>query len=218
MPTPITTVTKAFTYNIADELFGNTTVDGRTASASYTGPDRVWIFVDETTGQLSRQYPPLTSQEDGGDVPVPNGTIRVEVTAEDDIQILAMLKEEFVTYSDVTTTSEALPEGYGSVEFNNTATLSETYDVDDLVRNIDNNTWNDLPLIDDGITWEQLISSRNVQLGASDGRISPDMPDSVKQPWIDYRQLLRDFPAAYGYGTDSEVAAWKVQFPEQPED
>jgi hypothetical protein len=218
MPTPITTVTKTFTYNIADELFGNTVEDGRTADASYTGPDRVWVFVDENTGQLTRIYPPLTSQEDGGEVPVPVGTVRVEVTAENDIQILAMLKEDCVTYTDTTQTTEALPAGYGSVLYNNTATLSETYDLDDLVRDFDTNTWNSLPLIDDGITWDQLIASRNVQLGASDGRISPDMPDAVKAPWVEYRQLLRDFPAAYGHGTENEVAAWKVQFPEQPED
>ena len=218
MPTPITTITKAFTYNIADELFGNTVADARTADASYTGPDRVWVFVDETTGALSRQYPPLTSLEDGGEVPEPAGTVRVLVTAEDDIQQLAMFKEDGVTYADVTQISEALPAGYGNVLYNNKATLSETHDLDDLVYDIDNSTWNDLPLIDDGITWEQIISSRNVMLGASDGRISPDMPDAVKAPWVAYRTLLRDLPAAYGYGTDSEIAAWKVQLPEQPED
>lgn len=218
MPTPITTVTKTFTYNIADELFGNTVVDGRTADASYTGPDRVWVFVDETTGALSGQYPPLTSLEDGGDVPVPAGNIRVLVTAADDIQHLAMFKEDCVTYTDTTQITEALPAGYGDVLYNNKATLSETHDLSDLVRNLVNNTWNALPLIDDGITWDQIISSRNVMLGASDGRISPDMPDAVKAPWVAYRTLLRDLPAAYGHGTDSEVAAWKVQLPEQPED
>jgi hypothetical protein len=218
MPTPITQITKAFTFNIADEIFGSTATENRTADASYTGPDRVWVFVDAETGKLSRQYPPLTSIEDGADVPVPFGTHRVEVTAENDIQILAMFKENYVTYADTTKITEALPEGYGSVEYNNKATLSETYSLDDLVYDIEANTWKDIPFYDDEITWDQLISSRNTMLAASDGKISPDMPDSVKQPWVTYRQLLRDFPAAYGYGTDNQVDAWKVQFPEQPED
>lgn len=218
MPTPITTITKAFTYNIADTLFGSTTTEGKTAHASYTGPDRLWVFVDAETGALSRQYPPLTSQEDGGDVPVPFGTHRVEITAENNIQLLAMFKEDGVTYDDVTQTTEALPEGYGSVLYNNTATLSETHSLSDLVYDLINNTWKDFPLIDDGITWEQLIASRNTMLAASDGKISPDMPDAIKQPILTYRQALRDLPAAYGYGTENEVDAWKVQFPEQPGD
>jgi hypothetical protein len=216
MPTPITTITKAFTYNIADTLFGNTATEGRTASASYTGPDRVWVFVDAETGALSRQYPPLTSQEDGGDVPVPFGTHRVEITAENDIKLLAMFKENCVTYDDVTQTTEALPEPYGSVLYNNKATLGETHSLDDLVYDIDNSTWNTMPLIDDGITWDQILNSRNSMLAATDGKISPDMPDAIKQPWVTYRQALRDLPAAYNYGTDTEIAAWKVQFPVQP--
>ena len=218
MPTPITEITKTFTYTIADEIFGNTATENRTAEATYTGPDRIWAFVHTDTGRLSRQSPPLTSQDDGDEVPVPVGTHRVEVTAENDIQILAMFKEDCVTYSDTTQSSEALPEGYGSVLYNNKATLGETYSIDDLTYDIDSSSWNDIPFYNDEITWDQLISSRNAMLGSTDGRISPDMPDSVKQPWITFRQLLRDLPAAYGYGTENEVAAWKVQFPEHPED
>lgn len=218
MPTPITEITKSFTYNIADEIFGNTATENRTADASYTGPDRIWVFVDTETGAFSRACPPLTSQDDGADVPVPGGTHRVEVTAENDILILAMFREDCVTYADTTQLTEELPEGYGSVLYNNKATLAETYSIDDLTYNIETSLWNDIPFYNDEITWDQLISSRNAMLGSTDGRISPDMPDAIKQPWITFRQLLRDFPAAYGYGTDNEVDAWKVQFPEQPED
>jgi hypothetical protein len=81
---------------------------------------------------------------------------------------------------------------------------------------IDNSTWNTMPLIDDGITWDQILNSRNSMLAATDGKISPDMPDAIKQPWVTYRQALRDLPAAYNYGTDTEIAAWKVQIPVQP--
>jgi hypothetical protein len=37
------------------------------------------------------------------------------------------------------------------------------------------------------------------------------MPDSIKQPWIDYRQALRDLPTQW-QGVDT----WKVEFPEEP--
>jgi hypothetical protein len=121
MPTPITNATHSFTYNIADKLYAKTNLMNRTASASYTGPDRIWVFVDEATGNFSRISPPLTSQEDGPDVPVPVGHVRVEVTAADDTMIIAMLLEELVTYDDTSLTTESLPDPYGTLSFNATA-------------------------------------------------------------------------------------------------
>ena len=218
MPTPITNATHSFTYNIADNLYAKTNLMNRTASASYTGPDRVWVFVDETTGNFSRISPPLTSQDDGADVPVPAGHVRVEITAADDTMIIAMLLEELVTYEDTSLTTESLPDPYGTLSFNATATLSQTYDVDDLSYDIEASTWRPLNYIDAPQDWDDVINHRNGALTGSDGKISPDMPDSVKQPWIDFRQALRDLPSVYGYGTDSEVEAWKVKFPEHPEE
>ncbi len=63
MPTPITTTTETFTYNIADVLYSTSTSLARTATATYTGPDRIWVFVDSTTGLFSDVQPPLTSVE-----------------------------------------------------------------------------------------------------------------------------------------------------------
>jgi len=218
MPTPITNATQSFTYKIADKLYAQTDSMNKTASASYTGPDRVWVFVDENTGDFSRISPPLTSQEDGGAVPVPVGHVRVEVTAANDPMIISMLLEEHVTYADTSLTTESLPSPYGTVSFNTTATLSQTYDVDDLSYDIATSQWRTLEYIDAPQDWDDVINHRNGALTGSDGKISPDMPDAVKQPWIDFRQALRDLPSVYGYGTDSEVEAWKVEFPEHPED
>lgn len=215
MPTPITTVTKSFTYNIADSLYETTNSLNKTASATYEGPDRVWVFVKNDSGEISIDSPPLTSQEDGGSVPVPLGTTRVEVTAENDIVVLAMLKENHVTYADTSMITENLPDG-NTIEYNNSPALSQTYDISNLRYNLDSNTWTGFDFITSGVTWEYVIARRNTALLGSDGKISPDMPDSVKQPWIEYRQALRDLPVTYGKGTDSEVEAWKVEFPNPP--
>lgn len=218
MPTPITEITKEFTYKIADSIYAATDLNNRTAAAVYTGPDRIWVFVNNETGDFSRISPPLTSLEDGDAVPVPIGHIRVEIVAEDNPMIISLIKEDCVTYSDTSLTTENLPEPYGSVSFNTFPSLSQTYNVDELSYNIEEDSWRPLNYITSHTTWQNIISSRNVMLTASDGRISPDMPDAVKQPWITYRQALRDLPAVYGYGTDNEIASWKVKFPEQPED
>jgi len=216
MPTPITNITKAFTYKIADEIYSASGAANRTADASYTGPDRVWIFVDETTGKFSFVSPALTTLEDGGEVPVPGGHVRVLVTAEDDMLMLALLKEDCVTYNDTSQTTEALPGDYGTVSFDTKPDLSETHDLSEAVYNIAGSAWEENDFIEPPITWDNIISHRNNALAASDGKISTDMPTSVKQPWIDYRAALRDAPAVYGYGTADETVAWKVKLPAQP--
>ena len=40
------------------------------------------------------------------------------------------------------------------------------------------------------------LAVRNKILEDTDGRISSDMPQSIQQQWIDYRNLLRDLPDA----------------------
>ena len=46
-------------------------------------------------------------------------------------------------------------------------------------------------------------------LVATDSKISPDMPDSVKAPWVEVRTKLRDLPA-----TESDPE--NVTFPTSP--
>jgi hypothetical protein len=215
MPTPITETTVEFTYKIADTLYAATDLDNRTASASYTGPDRTWIFVDEDTGRWNRVYPPLTSQEDGDSVPVPIGTKRIEIVAVDNPMIIALIYENKVTYADVSKITEVLPNG-STVEYNAVAELGETHNVDGLTYNFETNSWNTLAYVDSTITWDDVLNHRNGALTGSDGKISPDMPTAVKEPWLTFRQALRDLPSTFGYGTDSEVDAWKVQFPTHP--
>jgi hypothetical protein len=73
-------------------------------------------------------------------------------------------------------------------------------------------------LVEPHVTWDQIIDARNGALTATDGKISPDQPDAIKQPWITYRQALRDLPATFNYGDADEIEAWKVNMPATPED
>ncbi len=216
MPTPITTQTTSFTYDIADSIYASTSTQSRSATGTYTGPDRVWVFVDSVTNILQLAFAPLTTHEDGADVPTPSGTIKVEVTADDNPTIIAMLKEDCVTYNDVSTVDEILPDGT-VFTVNSTATLSQTYHRENLTYDVSTNTWDLGEFIAAPLTWDNVIAFRNNMLTASDGKISPDMPDSVKQPWIAYRQALRDLPTTFGYGTENETEAWKVNYPQSPE-
>lgn len=217
MPTPITETTVSFTYDIADAMYASTNNDGRTGSGSYTGPDRVWVFVDSETNKFSQVQQPLTSMEDGADVPTPIGHRKVEVVAADTPAIIASIMEQFgyVTYDDESQVTETLPDG-SICRYNTTASLSQTYNKDGLTHDGSAWTW---PAFEQApLTWDDVIEARNGALIASDGRISPDMPDDVKAPWIAYRTALRNLPVTFKRGEADEIEAWKVEMPTHPED
>jgi hypothetical protein len=94
--------------------------------------------------------------------------------------------------------------------------VAQTYDLARVSFSLEAGQWNTPPYLESPIAWSDVINSRNAKLTASDGRIAPDMPENLKAMWIEYRQKLRDLPALYGYGTENEIAAWKVVFPVYP--
>lgn len=215
MPKPVTETTITFTYNIADELFSSSSSQNRTASATYTGPDRVWVCVNEETGDYDPQHGTLTLAEDADETPIPFGTRKVEVVASEDPIIIALFHPQNTETLDQSTVTETMPDGT-EYSYNDKPTVDQTYELDDLIHN--GTEWVLPAFKQSDMSWENIIHIRNNMLLASDGKISPDQPDSIKQPWIDFRQTLRDFPATYGYGTDSEIPAWKVLIPTAPGD
>jgi hypothetical protein len=62
-------------------------------------------------------------------------------------------------------------------------------------------------------TDEFIRRERNSRLSASDGKIAPDMPEEMKQKWLDYRQKLRDLPDDW-----ADVPNFLIQFPRPPDD
>lgn len=215
MPTPITNTTVNFTYKVADELFSTSDAAGKTATATYTGPDRIWVFVDADTGEFNRTFPDLTTKEDGADVPTPVGMHKVEIVAEDDPLIISIIKADCVTTENQTQEAELLPDG-NTLKINNPADVDQTYDIESLVYDIESGSWNTPAYRQSTVTWDDIINARNTMLGATDGKIAPDMPAELKQKWIDFRQKLRDLPATLGKGTENEVPAWKVMLPQEP--
>lgn len=215
MRTPITETTVTFTYPIADELYSTSNSLNRTATASYTGPDRIFVFVNAETGDYNPADRVLTTEDEGGDIPVPFGSRRVVVTAAADPAIIALFLPQKVTVQDQTRIVETLPNGE-EYSYNGTATIDQTYNLDFLMH--DGEQWVLPAFKEPFVTWDEIKANRTNMLLASDGKIAPDQPDSVKQPWIDYRRTLRDLPATFGYGTANEVAAWKISMPKPPGD
>tara|TARA_B100001250_G_scaffold370549_1_gene354780 strand:+ start:143 stop:955 length:813 start_codon:yes stop_codon:yes gene_type:complete len=64
--------------------------------------------------------------------------------------------------------------------------------------------------------WDHVRRARNELLLQSDSRVqTSDMPAALVQPWLDYRQKLRDLPQDWaGVGT----ATYLIQFPHDPDE
>jgi hypothetical protein len=212
MPTPITTTTVNFNYKIADSLFSQTDAQNKTLPATYTGPDRIWVFVEES-GKTVPGGKFYTSAEDGADIPTPLGQLKVEVVAAANPLIISIFNSRCCEFPGLTDKTEIVADG--SVALLPAENIYNTYDVDNIEYNAVSKTWS-TPYRAPVVTWDDILNARKGLLTASDGRIAPDMPESLKAVWAEYRQKLRDLPTTFGRGTPSETAPWKVVFPTHP--
>ena len=217
-----TIVTQEFTYKVPNSLYSSSDSDGKTVTASYTGPDRCWMFPNldgSNKGKLTNVSSEKLASDDGADIPVPEGTVRVLVTVADDPLIMAIIEPEgsAVTIAGQSQTTESLP---GGNEWKENAKLEvgQAYKEQALLEyDVDKEEWKTPEYHTAPTDWDSLIDIRNNMLVASDSKIAPDMPDAVKAPWIAYRTALRDIPATYKKGESDEVAPWKVTWPLAPD-
>lgn len=213
MPTPITTTTVNFNYKIADSLYSQTDTEGKTLPATYTGPDRIWVFVDAETGKSIPGNRFYTTADDGADIPTPAGELKVEVVAADNPMIISTFYSRACTFPGLVGKTETLVDG--TEQLLPQEDIYHTYEVSELTYNTVSKTWS-MPYKAAPTTWDDILNARNGLLTASDGRIAPDMPESLKTAWATYRQKLRDLPTTFGRGTPSETPAWKIAFPLPP--
>lgn len=109
-------ITKNFTYDIPDAYLSQTNNDGDTATASYTGPDSLYIYVDATSGKntLSQNPPDEDFHYNPTTDTTPEGErlVTLDCAGEDTLMCAIFLPHTVtLTQSDVAT---ALPEGYGN--------------------------------------------------------------------------------------------------------
>ena len=223
-------ITKDFTYDIPDEYLAQTKANGDTATASYTGPAKLWVFVQEQTGKNTSDAMQLAENWDGNpDLPAPEGQVKVELDCEGaDTLICAIFLPHSVSVKNVTDVVTDLPEDYGKYSNPWPPTPDHAYEREMLVYKPDTadiadtagkehtgGDW-ELTFKQPWMTWGTMTQLRNDLLAMSDGKVSFDQPDSVKQPWIDWRQKMRDLPTVWKRGEAGEFPAHMVKFPAEP--
>ena len=93
------------------------------------------------------------------------------------------------------------PDGYNHTWYTDAVRPRDIYNEFDLTYDFETNQimipvkgWENEGRVD--VTWEDLRKLRDKMLSDTDGKISDDMPQELKDKWMRYRQLLRDLPTA----------------------
>lgn len=213
-----------FTYKIPDDFRESTFDAGLTDTFTYKGPRFLTFEINKETGRESGWcliYPaelerpcPLDVERITVDCSLEENGLLCEIANDqgDPAQVEFRANREWVNYYEA-------PEGYVSIlkptvyeprdiydEFN------ITYDFDSEQFNVPLHTWaTDIKL---DMTWDEIRQVRDKMLRDTDGAYTDDMPDSIKDRWKTYRQLLRDLPDALAEFPPYIAAQ---MFPETPE-
>jgi len=207
-------ITKAFTFTAPDEQYSTSTSNNVTVNATYTGPDKWYVFVDETTGILSQgMWPTLTDENDGADIGTPGGAVKVIVNSNDDPVIASLLDISGYTQQ---TARETVSE---TITLADDTTATYSYDwpqnpeeiIDPETVRYADGAWT-YSFKESEFTWDLLRAARNSALEGSDNMMAEDMPSALKATWVAYRTALRALPTQWA-GVDPH----KVVFPESPE-
>lgn len=198
--------------------------EGKTRETTYNGPDKIYLQMNKETHK--EMYGPLTIEDLSDGRPIPIDCYLLEVDALEHTLICQLrgpivneLQEDFT--GSVPHPQSPVIEGYPqytygvplkpqdifnrfSVRVENGQLKIDAFTVPQ--RLADRNT-----LVD----WIDLREKRDKELELSDGQVAPDMPQDVRDDFLAYRQLLRDFPAVMEANNVPAHIAYYM-FPEHP--
>ena len=206
-------ITVPFTYDMPDDYLAQTNTLGKKGVYTYTGPDTLYIFVDQVTGKWDRRAP-LHDGHDGSEVPVPLHQTRVDIDCAKDpllaVLVGGMPAEHIPKPGDQPVIQETLPDG-SIYERQEQPDPHHTYEINDMVYDpVAMEFTKPYPWKQPHMTWAGIRQWRNSLLYHSDHNIADDVPDAVKQPWVEYRQKLKDIPNVHGavnFKTELDPAA-----------
>lgn len=198
---------KTLTYNLPDHLYSTQRTQGKTGTQLFDGPEELILHLEKSDGSIFESFVPGEEH----DRPLALNLDRVVFTAQNDedrIKIALIyggLEEPTVYEVDIG------PADYPNTTIKDPSDIREVYDESAVMRDYTAPLQFRTQSRDRSDEWVRKI--RNSLLAASDGKISPDMPEELKQAWLDYRQKLRDLPVDL-----LEVPNYLIRFPKSPTD
>ncbi len=207
-------------------LVDHSTTEGKTRKFTYHGPDKIWLQIGED-GRES--HGPLTAEDIADGRPVPADVVEWhEVDCSKNPLICQLrgpvvneLQESRNDLDAVIHPGSPKIEGYPQFSYQVPLIPDDIYNRYS-VKLVDGelvvDRWTvEKKLLDkeEFLTWDDIRDHRNRLLDGSDGKVTEDMPEDLKQQWKEYRQKLRDLPdIMQSNGVEPSIAFY--MFPENP--
>jgi len=204
-------ITLEFTYNLPDERFAATNNLNKTATWTYHGPEKFYIYLSSTTNKIT-DNPALPYEKIRDNCPVKQGMYSFLVNAKQ-YPLVATLFYPSESHNTVGLENILLPDGRTFQEDFPLRPTDCYYKNDIEFDRTTNSFIEPYPFATNDVTWDDIRNMRDMYLTISDKRINEDAPDSVNQPWIEYRQALRDLPTVW-----ADRPAYSIIFPDAPND
>lgn len=198
--------------------------EGKTRKYTYHGPDKIWLQLGEDGKE---KYGPLEASDIADGRPIPADVVEwFEVDCREN-PLICQLRAGIVNeLQEMHTEDKPHPQspeipGYPRYSYPYPLMPGDIFDktslkVVDGVITIDPISVNEkLHSKEEDITWDMIRDHRDLMLTQSDTSIAEDMPQELKDAWMDYRQKLRDLPAVMqAAGVPPAIAYY--MFPETP--
>jgi hypothetical protein len=209
-----------FNEYLVDHSFG----EGKTRKYTYHGPDKIYLQIGEDG---TEKYGPLTEEDIADGRPVPADVVEwYEVDCSEN-PLVCHLRGPIVNELQEDYTGEEFHpgspeiEGYDRYSYPTPLKPEDVFDkwnvkvLDGKVELTPYTVSEKLHGKSEDLTWGDIRRHRDMMLSLSDGQIAEDMPQSLKDEWMEYRQKLRDLPTVMEEaGVDPNIAYY--MFPLQP--
>lgn len=221
----VSKITKTVIYPCPTEWMGQTQSTTKAGVSTYNGPAKLltWWHTDQASrGTNCVRVVPTDSKE--AECPTELGCVAVELDPQK--YPLHALDLWGCAWGPEHIEVQCGPSSDPNPEIADPNHFTEVFDLNSFYYDTATNEWSTPQfsveqISDDGtgespsFGWKSVRKVRDAMLQSTDQKISaPDIPDSLKQPWLDYRQKLRDIPADWaGIGTVTCLIAW----PKEPD-
>lgn len=197
----MTNITREFTYNLPDDQYYQTNELVKTGSVTYIGPERQYVIIDSTTNKMTGAICTEEQYESFNETNTDMYAVEVDCTTNPLICSLVDLGIDEDLYPKVT---EDVPGSDIPYIRDNPPMPDHTYEIKEIEYDIGGQQFiQPFPWKQPYVTWEQKLHNRNIELAAYDNKLSEDLPTSIYNSVIEFKQYLRDFPVTFG-------AAWVI--------
>lgn len=188
-------ITKEFTYNLPDELYSQTREKNLKGTLTYTGPAKKYAVVEVETNKLTGATITEDLHETYNDTN--DEFYSVEIDCETN-PLLCSILDNHIDPDAIPNKQEILPDGT-VFETDDPAIPYMTYDLYEIeFDRVSQSFKTPYPWKRPEETWDQMLHVRQRSLEVADRQLSEDLPESLYNAMVEYKQYLRDLPETYG--------------------